>query len=428
MADKQLFEYIKQQLQLGINKEQIKNSLLSVGWQAQDIDESFNSSSTPPSQPITQNNIAPQSASRLSRSLKILLGIASFWPIFYIGTFITISILSIITMFSIRQGSLITPQLFNLLYMFYFPTIILVFILSFIYVMFAYKNELISKNEKNWWIVVFFLGILLPIYIGTSTLNKNDFNLNIVFYAGLFVVITCIAIPDYWYNHICKEREQNQLPKSRFPYIYVPILYFVAFLVVPVILVGNEIFVGIQAAKVYKKGDLERFENAKKVKAYLPTTLSNEWSLANKHIDSGGDVVQVEYFQVDSGRKHIIMAEIVSPKTELKCDRDAYSEFNRIIPYELSSEEMWLKRCEGISVGGKKAILSENEQRIKPNSIFINEKEFSMIYDKEDTRIFLYYEQMLQDYLMGTKENWSKNDLIRAAENLRPIDKKDFGL
>ena len=42
MINQQLLDYIKQQLQQSINKEQIKNSLISNGWQAQDIEEGFN--------------------------------------------------------------------------------------------------------------------------------------------------------------------------------------------------------------------------------------------------------------------------------------------------------------------------------------------------------------------------------------------------
>lgn len=41
MITQQLLDYIKQQLQQGINKEQIKNLLIIEGWQAQDIDEAF---------------------------------------------------------------------------------------------------------------------------------------------------------------------------------------------------------------------------------------------------------------------------------------------------------------------------------------------------------------------------------------------------
>lgn len=51
MVNQQLFDYIKQQLQQGISKEQIKSSLITNGWQAQDIDEAFSFILNPVSQP-----------------------------------------------------------------------------------------------------------------------------------------------------------------------------------------------------------------------------------------------------------------------------------------------------------------------------------------------------------------------------------------
>ena len=43
MVNQQLLDYIKQQLQQGTGKEQIKNSLISNGWQTQDVDSAFSS-------------------------------------------------------------------------------------------------------------------------------------------------------------------------------------------------------------------------------------------------------------------------------------------------------------------------------------------------------------------------------------------------
>ena len=42
MVNQQILDYIKQQVQQGISREQIKNSLINNGWQASDIEESFN--------------------------------------------------------------------------------------------------------------------------------------------------------------------------------------------------------------------------------------------------------------------------------------------------------------------------------------------------------------------------------------------------
>jgi len=49
MVNQQLLDYIKQQLQQGVSREQIKSFLMANGWQTQDIEEGFNTinSSTP---------------------------------------------------------------------------------------------------------------------------------------------------------------------------------------------------------------------------------------------------------------------------------------------------------------------------------------------------------------------------------------------
>ena len=41
MINQQLFDYIKQQLEQGVDKEQIKSSLITNGWQVKDIDDAF---------------------------------------------------------------------------------------------------------------------------------------------------------------------------------------------------------------------------------------------------------------------------------------------------------------------------------------------------------------------------------------------------
>lgn len=62
MVNQQLLDNIKQQLQQGISREQIKNSLMAKGWRAQDIDAAFSvmssldsqrQSSPPPAQTIS---------------------------------------------------------------------------------------------------------------------------------------------------------------------------------------------------------------------------------------------------------------------------------------------------------------------------------------------------------------------------------------
>ena len=47
MVNQQMLDYIKQQMQQGLSREQIKSSLMANGWQAQDIEECFNKINTP---------------------------------------------------------------------------------------------------------------------------------------------------------------------------------------------------------------------------------------------------------------------------------------------------------------------------------------------------------------------------------------------
>lgn len=46
MLNQQLLDYIKQSLATGVNREEIRSSLLGVGWQEMDIDEAMKSFNT----------------------------------------------------------------------------------------------------------------------------------------------------------------------------------------------------------------------------------------------------------------------------------------------------------------------------------------------------------------------------------------------
>ena len=57
MVNKELFDYIKEQLAQGVSKETIKSALLHSGWQGLDAEEAFNAaySSNQPKSPIGKN-------------------------------------------------------------------------------------------------------------------------------------------------------------------------------------------------------------------------------------------------------------------------------------------------------------------------------------------------------------------------------------
>lgn len=253
-----------------------------------------------------------------------------------------------------------------------------------------------------------------------------------IFYILLLIIFGISFLPLVLYLSV--RFRNNNIIKS----------YFVVVLITLITLSGMVFFTIAPKAKNLKKQRIEAFSNAQMIKAHLPTTLKGKWRLINNHIESGGGMVKVEYSQtefeqqrtndLDAGHKWITMAEIVSPKTDLKCNVETLLELDKMVTVELPiSDKRWLMNCEELSIPSEKAILSGYDEEggstydprtnIKP----YHHKELLMVFDKESTRIFLYYEQYLQDYLMST-ENWSKNDLIRVTEGLRPINEKDFGL
>ena len=70
MVNQQLLDYIKQQLQRGVSKEEIKNSLLANGWEEKDIEEAFylvssSSSQVQPQPNFQQTNLSLPTATAI---------------------------------------------------------------------------------------------------------------------------------------------------------------------------------------------------------------------------------------------------------------------------------------------------------------------------------------------------------------------------
>ncbi len=76
MVNQQLLDYIKQQTQVGVSKENIKTALLGIGWQAADIEETFGASGSVSTMAAPQA-VAPQvvSARPAGKFKKILVAI-----------------------------------------------------------------------------------------------------------------------------------------------------------------------------------------------------------------------------------------------------------------------------------------------------------------------------------------------------------------
>jgi hypothetical protein len=113
MANQQLLDYIKQQLQQGISREIITNNLISQGWQQSDITEAF--SQTTGQNFSTQSNTsfnAGDASKNGKATTGLVLGIIGLiaWFIPIIGAPITIIglIFSIKGLKSLKHGVAIT--------------------------------------------------------------------------------------------------------------------------------------------------------------------------------------------------------------------------------------------------------------------------------------------------------------------------------
>lgn len=85
MINQQLLDFIRQQLQQGRDREEIKNSLMTNGWQALDIEEAFNSLASP-NQPVVQppsglsnpqpfSTFSPQPQKKINKALIAIFSI-----------------------------------------------------------------------------------------------------------------------------------------------------------------------------------------------------------------------------------------------------------------------------------------------------------------------------------------------------------------
>mgnify|MGYP001587406703 CR=1 FL=1 len=96
MVNQQLLDYIKQQTQQGISKEQIKSSLMTNGWQAQDIDEAFSFVSNP----ANQSSPVPPPAKTISSLPGATAIFGQAWTIYKqrLGTFLGVMAIPMLIM------------------------------------------------------------------------------------------------------------------------------------------------------------------------------------------------------------------------------------------------------------------------------------------------------------------------------------------
>lgn len=115
----------------------------------------------------------------MSKNKKIILGIATIFPIAYMIFFFLFIFFQIFITFP-SEPTNGPPAVLMLIFPLHFLTMILSFILIFIYIKNVFGNENISQDKKPLWAVVLFLG-------------------------------NFVAMPIYWYLYIWKESEETHL-------------------------------------------------------------------------------------------------------------------------------------------------------------------------------------------------------------------------
>lgn len=100
----------------------------------------------------------------LNRTKKLLVGVATIWPLIYIPLFF-VFVFSIVFS-SVAQNSDVFPKEVLIIFPVHFLTIISMFVLMGLYIFDLFKNTRIENGKKALWAVVIFLGgiVAMPVY------------------------------------------------------------------------------------------------------------------------------------------------------------------------------------------------------------------------------------------------------------------------
>lgn len=101
---------------------------------------------------------------RPSRATTILFGIVSVWPIVYMCLFVAFMAYLFAAAGSPDPDAM--PELFKYVFLLHLLTILGVFALLTIYVVHAYRTDLVPADKKVLWVVILFFGnfIAIPVY------------------------------------------------------------------------------------------------------------------------------------------------------------------------------------------------------------------------------------------------------------------------
>ena len=108
----------------------------------------------------------PDQPWRPSRVTTILIGAVSAWPITYMCLFFGFMAYSFSSIASNAGGSLGIPALFPYFFLVHLLTMLLMFVLMTVYIVHAFRTDLVPNDKKVLWVVILFFGnvVAFPIY------------------------------------------------------------------------------------------------------------------------------------------------------------------------------------------------------------------------------------------------------------------------
>lgn len=102
----------------------------------------------------------------MSKTLRLLLGIITFWPAAYMVIFFVFIVSTIVFTGRGGGGDEVLGPLFAAIFVLHFLTMLVIAALTVFYMVNVFRNERVEKDKKVLWAVVLFLGnvIAMPIY------------------------------------------------------------------------------------------------------------------------------------------------------------------------------------------------------------------------------------------------------------------------
>lgn len=99
----------------------------------------------------------------MSKTVKLLLGLATVWPVAYMFLFFVFIFSTILS----GGGNPVNPPMeFVLVFVLHLFTMLVIAALTIFYIVNVFRNERVEKDKKVLWAVVLFLGslIAMPVY------------------------------------------------------------------------------------------------------------------------------------------------------------------------------------------------------------------------------------------------------------------------